>query len=151
MSVVHVSVFFVKTWRKQLITATRKSRSLTLDGIEENVWQPTLDKCTELLEQLYTQEICLSLVDEIFWEYNPAQLTIQLERLAKGVNACRNQTENEDVNWVDQRVQRMQIYWNLCGYRKAAITFLELQKTLNLEKGDFSDVEMLANKVIQNI
>ncbi len=148
MTHVHVSNLFVLSWKKQLSIATKKLRNLTLEGIEEHVWQPTLLECQVLLEQLYTQKMDLAVVDAKFSDYNPEELTCQLKGLAKGVNTCAKLCDKNDLSWIDERVKRIRVYWDLCGYRETARTFLELRKALNLENGDFTDIEMLAKKVI---
>lgn len=118
--------------------------SLTLADIFPKVWLPAFHNCQSLLQELHNHSMKLDQIDDCFKQHE-RDLEMKLMNLFTGVNACLGMTKSGA--WIAGVVRRIYDYWHLCNYRKAANAFLELKKALNLQKGDFSDVETLATKV----
>jgi len=118
--------------------------SLTLADILPKVWLPAFRNCKSLLQELHDHSMKLGQIDRCFKQHEH-DLEMQLTNLFTGVNACLGVTKSGA--WIAGVVRRIHDYWHFCNYRKAANVFLELKKALNLQKGDFSDVETLATKV----
>jgi len=142
----HSSDLFVTQWREAMDMAFQGSAgaSLTLADILPKVWLPAFHNCKSLLMKLHDHSMKLGQIDRCFKQHEH-DLEMQLMNLFTGVNACLGVTKSGA--WIAGVVRRIQDYWHLCNYRKAANAFLELKKALNLQKGDFSDVETLATKV----
>ena len=119
------------------------SGSLTFADIKSKVWDPAFDTCQSLLEMLHDRSMKLADIDRHF--RHKSDLEKQLGDLLAGVNACLG--EKKSGAWIKGVVHRIHDYWHLCNYRKAASAFLDLREALNLQKGDFSDVEKLSSEV----
>ena len=144
----HSSVLFTVIWREAMGAAFRNSPRgfLTLADIQPKVWDPAFHSCQSLLQELHDHSIKLTHVDKRFKQLdNSSNLENQLRKLFAGVNACLG--ENRSGTWIRGVVCRIYDYWHLCNYRKAASAFLDLREALNLQKGDFSNVEKLATEV----
>ena len=118
--------------------------SLTLEDIKPKMWDPAFRNCQSLLQELQDYSMNLARIDGCFKRYE-SNLEVQLMNLFAGVNACLG--IEKDGSWIEGVVHRVKEYWQFCNYQKAATTFLSLKKALNLQKGDFSDVEKLATEV----
>ena len=140
------SDLFLTQWRGAMDKAFRGSAgaSLTLADIFPKVWLPAFRNCQSLLQELHNHSLNLGQIDK-FFKRHEHDLEMQLMDLFKDVNACLGVTKSGA--WIAGVVCRIHDYWHFCNYRKAANALLELKKALNLQKGDFSDVETLATKV----
>ena len=147
----HSSVLFTVIWREAIEAAFRNSPggSLTLADIQPKVWDPAFHSCQSLLQELHDHSIKLTHVDKCFKQHKISNLEDQLRELFAGVNACLG--ENRSGAWIRGVVRRIHHYWHLCNYCKAADAFLDLREALNLQKGDFSNVEKLATEVSMSI
>ena len=140
------SDLFIMGWRAAMNAAVRNSAgtSLTLEDIKPKIWDPAFRNCQSLLQELQDCSMKLVRIDGCFRRYE-TNLEVQLMNLFAGVNACLG--IEKDGGWIEGVVHRIKEYWQFCNYQKAATTFLSLKKALNLQKGDFSDVEKLATEV----
>ena len=145
----HPSDLFVTGWRAAMNAAVRSSAgaALTLADIHSKVWEPAFCNCQSLLQDLHDRSMKLSRIDVCFKRHE-SDLDMQLTNLFAGVNACLGETTSGA--WIKGVVYRVHNYWHLRNYREAASAFLDLKKVLNLQKGDFSDVEKLATEVRSN-
>ena len=87
-------------------------------------------------------------VDDRFHGYDsPSVIQSHLEKLHKGVELCCNRVPPVRCPpWIRSAVERMQQYWTLSRYAKAAETVLELKRKLGLT-GEFSLMETIARQV----
>ena len=140
------SDLFVTEWKVAMNAAVQNSvgAALTLADIHCKVWEPAFHNCQSLLQELHDRSIKLAQIDKCFRQH-VHDLEKQLMSLFAGVNACFGETKSEA--WIRGVVNCIRDYWHLCNYCKAASTFMDLKKALNLQKGDFSDVEKLATEV----
>ena len=140
------SDLFVAGWKAAMNAAVRSSTgaTVTLADLHPKVWEPAFRNCQSLLQELHGHSMNLSRIDVCFKRHE-RDLEMQLTNLFSGVNACLGEPKNG--TWIRGVVLRIDDYWHLCNYRKAASAFLDLKKALNLQKGDFSDVEKLATEV----
>ena len=142
-----ISDLFRATWSATLNQARAKNPNLSIAHLHSEVWAPTFEQCQSLLEELYEQTITLGDVDRHFGKYRESgELKTQLQLLFHGVNECMHRKEGE--KWIQRSVDKIVNYCQLCGYRDAANSFLELRDLLKLTKGDFRDVERISKKVM---
>jgi len=142
----HPSDLFATEWEAAMNAAVRSSAgaALTLADIHSKVWVPAFHNCQSLLDKLYDRSMKLSCIDGHFKQHEH-DLEIQLASLFAGVNACLGKAKSGA--WIGEVVHRIYDYWHLHNYRKAANAFLDLKKALNLQKGDFNNVEKIATEV----
>lgn len=142
----YASDLFIMGWRAAMNAAVKNSAgtSLTLEDIKPKMWDPAFRNCQSLLQELQDHSMNLARIDGCFKRYE-SNLEVQLINLFAGVNACLG--NQNDGGWIEGVVHHIKEYWQFCNYQKAATTFLSLKKALNLQKGDFSDVEKLATEV----
>ena len=142
----HSNNLFSVRWKERIKEAFRNSgrTSPTLADIHSEVWVTAFDSCQSLLEELHDRSMKLAHIDKHFMDHK-SDLEMQLERLSKGVNACLGKDSGE--LWIREVVHRIQDYWLLCNYQKAASIFLDLKEALNLQNEDFSDIEKLSTEV----
>jgi len=148
----HPSDLFVIEWKQAMDTAVQSSAgaALTLADIHSKVWDPAFSNCESLLLALQDHSMKLSCIDECFKQHK-SDLKTQLDSLFDGVNECLGEAKSGD--WIGGVVKNVSDYWHFLDYWKlhnnhrAATAFLDLKKALNLQKGDFSDVEKLATGV----
>ena len=147
LSTKYVNDLFPRIWQDKMKTAVRGNPDLTISDIVTQIWEPTFLQCQQLLDELHSRSIRLSVVDEHFGRYRTClnDLDRDLTSLCHGVNSCLHKV-NARTTWIRGTVQLMQQYWSLCQCASAAETFLELKQSLQL-KGDFDVVEALAAKV----
>ena len=142
----YASDLFIKRWRAAVNAAVRNSAgtSLTLEDIKPKMWDPAFRNCQYLLQELQDYSMKLARIDDCFKRYEN-NLKVELMNLFAGVNACLG--NEKDGDWIIEVVDRIYKYWQLCNCHEAATAFLNLKKALNLQNGDFSDVEKLAAEV----
>ena len=140
----HGSELFSMFWREAMSIAIRDNPDLTLDSIHPMVWQPCLGKCKQLLTSLSDLSMKLVDVDHIFRDHRE-NIHHQLYTLFKGLSLCIR----EKFNWtqIENAIEKIKQYWDLCRYRKGANIFLGIRDSLGLEGGDFSLVEKLSKEV----
>ena len=139
------SGIFDAIWSTTMHEAFQNNPQMKIADVKELVWAPTFKLCQNVLEQLRNQSITLVDVTKHFECYRWGGLDEELKRLFDGVNVCLSQ--NHSNRWIRSIVLRIQVYWTLDGYRKAAITFLNLRRTLNLRKSGFKSVIAIDDKV----
>ena len=143
----HISDLFHATWSATLDQAQAKNPNLSIAHLHSEVWVTTFKQCQSLLEELYEQTITLGDIDRHFGKYRESgELKTQLQRLFHGVNECTHHRMRD--NWIQHSVDKIVKYRQLCGYRDAANSFLELRDLLKLTKGDFRAVERISKKVM---
>ena len=139
--------FFHRIWERTAIRAARATAELTIPDIVTRIWKPAFEECCQLLDSLNNCSITLREVDDRFLRYNISTLKLHLEQLHKGVEVCHGrQPPPRCPPWIDAAVERMQQYWTLSRYAKAAETVLKLRDKLKLT-GDFTLMETIAKKV----
>ena len=140
----HTSDLFNAEWTAAMTAAIRNSTnaSLSLEDIRSKVWDPTFCNCQSLLQELQDCSMKLSHIDGHFRQHKE-DLEKQLRELLAGVNACLEETKNDD--WITGVVCRIQNWWY---YHEAVSTVavLNLKRALNLQ-GDFTDVEIFVTEV----
>ena len=139
---------FHRIWEHTSIRAARANPELTIQDIVTKIWNPAFEECCRILDSLSTCSMKLREVDDRFSRYNNSgTIKGHLEQLFKGVEICYDRKPpNWCPPWIDSAVERMQQYWTLSRYAKAAQTVLELRDMLDLT-GDFSLMETIAKKV----
>ena len=141
--------FFHRIWEHTAIRAARASTAeLTIPDIVTKIWNPAFEECCKLLDSLSNCSITLREVDDRFLRFNNVStIKLHLEQLHKGVEVCLDRKPPQRCPpWIDSAVERMQQYWMLSRYAKAAQTVLKLRDELNLT-GDFALMETIAKKV----
>ena len=144
----HPNDIFHRVWRETLTRADEEGSELSIEDIVTKIWKPAFNECCQILESLNNCSIKLSEVNDRFLEYKDAStIKLQLEKLYKGVELCHSRKPPKKCPpGINTAVERMQQYWTLCRYAKAAQTVLELKEKLELT-GDFSLMETIAEKV----
>jgi len=142
----YISILFVTEWEAAMNAAVQSSAgaALTLADIHSKVWEPAFRNCQSFLQELHDRSMKLAHIDVCFRQHEH-DLEMQLTSLFAGVNACLGKPKSGA--WIGRVVRRIHDYWHLPSYCKAASAFLDLKEALNLQKGDFSDVEKLATEV----
>ena len=140
----HSNEIFTMKWNGAISAAVNNNpgASLTFADIYSKVWDPAFHSCQILLHELHDRSMKLSDINKRFKSRN---LEKQLRELFAGVNACLG--EKKSGAWIGEVVRRIHDYWDLCNNHKAASAFLDLKEALNLQKGDFSNIEKLATEV----
>ena len=142
----HSNKIFTMKWNGAISAAVNNPGAfLTLADIKSKVWDPAFHSCQILLQELHDRSMKLTHVDKCFKQHKNSNLEKQLRELFAGVNACLG--ENRSGAWIRGVVRRIHDYWDLCNSHKAASAFLDLKEALNLQKGDFSNIEKLATEV----
>ena len=146
----HPSDLFAMEWEAAMNAAVRSSAgaALTLADIHSKVWEPAFHSCQSLLQELHDCSMKLAHIDVCFSQHEH-DVEMQLMSLFAGVNECLCETRSG--TWIKEVVRRIHDYWHLCNYREAANAFLDLKKALDLQKGNFNNVEKLATEVRNNV
>lgn len=137
------SDLFSDCWNDTIANLKPKG-SLALKDVVPKVWVPVFTHCEKLLQQLMDYTISLATVDQLFKD--KTNITQIIQQLNKSVEMCRSGVEVKDFVWVEQVVERMEQFWELCRYEEAAQAILELRKALNIT-GSFDLVEKVACQV----
>ena len=142
--------FFHRIWEHTAIRAARASTGLTIPDIVTKIWNPAFEECCRILDSLSNCSITLREVDERFLCFNnSSMIKFHLEQLHRGVEVCHGRRPPlRCPPWIDSAVERMQQYWTLSHYAKAARTVLKLRDKLRLT-GDFALMETIAKKVLR--
>ena len=141
------SDIFNRIWHKKM----SEQPAVDSTKIYSILWQPTLQSCTSLLKRLQSGDMTLLEVDDQFknvYFKKLDKLEKDLINLQHAVDAI-NHIVTGDINWIRNAVVHIGQYWNLCGYRETAQSFLKIRDTLNLT-GDFVIVERVASKVLSH-
>ena len=140
------SGLFDAIWSTSMKEARANFPKMSVSDIKAKVWTPAFDHCRQLLTELHDLSMTLANVDRHFKCYKKQELENELKVLFDGINKCLCQSLSD--NWIRHVVLRIEDYRKLCGYRKAANSFLKLRDSLKLTKGDFKDVERISKEVI---
>ena len=144
-SVVNSGIFNT-IWSTTMKHAYRSNPSMSISDVQEEAWVPAFQQCQDILEQLRCLSMTLADVDRHLNHYQKeGQLMVQLKRLYKGVSECLHQVHED--KWIELTVRRIEEYWKLRGYYKAANTFLKLRDSMELTEGDFTAVEKISREV----
>ncbi|XP_048179403.1 E3 ubiquitin-protein ligase RNF213 isoform X1 [Corvus hawaiiensis] len=110
---------------------------LDLDDVLSSVIRPCFDNYAMLYDDLRSGSLTLSAVDRIFREFtnHPKDLRAEL-------NTICGLWPEEDRDWVDQRVQQIQQYYEMHVTFDAAKIIAHVKESLGLS-GDFSILENL--------
>lgn len=141
----HCSLFH-DIWTLKMREARSQNPSLSVNDLEQKVWNPTFNQCQVMLKELQNLSMTLSHVDSYFQNYNENELSLQFELLDQCISYCVHQ--KPIITWVQETVDKITDYRRLCDYSDAANSFLELKKSLKLSGGDFKDVERISGQVI---
>ena len=139
------SNLFKYIWTATVNSARSRSAELFVDHVCEIVWEPTICVCKALMEKLQQETITLGDVKKYFKDYSPHSLATQLKLLFEGVSEIYP-VEMSNC-WIERSVQKIMQYRDLCTFRDAADSFLELRNLLKLTEGDFGDIEKISNQV----
>ena len=128
--------------------------SLLVEDIVSRIWDPTIQKCTELLTILANRTITLAIVDHYFQLYSPNKEAAQ-EDIMNLFHKLRRCVPSIDISEVGEEQIRGSVtvihqYWSLCIYAHAARVCLDLKEALQLT-GNFEDVKVLASQVCNYI
>ena len=148
MSRHHQNDLFHRIWERTSIRAVREATELTIQDIVTKIWDPAFKECQRILDSLQDNSMKLQEVDDQFSSYDsPNVIQTHLHKLFKGVEVCCNRMQPQTCpTWIRSAVQRMQEYWTLSRYAKAAQTVLDLRARLGLT-GDFTQMETIATQV----
>ena len=139
------SKIFVDFWHRR-VTAVVQNRSadLALSDVEEELWTPVFIQCEELLDKLKEYSLSIQMVDQVF--KGQPNIPGIVRQLYRGVEKCRKGHDVKDFTWITGVIARMNQYWKLCSFAKAADAFLKIRNALKLS-GDFELVEQVASEV----
>ena len=135
----------LKIWKKKLQEAFTDKPDLSIDDIYQDVWQPCLTQCKQLLKSLMELSMKLSDVDDFLGPHQ-THLETHLQLLFKGINEVSKLNPNS-LPELEIAVRRVRDYWYLRRYQKGADIFLRLSTSLGLTKGDFRQVQRLSQQV----
>ena len=138
------SNLFIRPLETKMKHVLRNNADLTIASIHTLIWKPTFGHCHHLLQSLSDQTIKLADVDKHFRDFDD-QLETQVSNLAAGIGECVKMPSIQPTTQLALR--RVRNYWKLCEYRDGADVFLNLRDALNLQKGDFKDVEKFSTEV----
>ena len=140
------SGIFNTIWSTTMKHAYGSNPSMSISDVQEEAWAPAFQQCKGLLEKLRCLSLTLADVDRHLNHYQKeGQLMVQLKCLYKGVSECLDQVYED--NWIELTVRRIEEYWKLRGYYKAANTFLKLRDSMELKEGDFTAMEGISREV----
>lgn len=139
---------FHRIWDRTSIRAAREATGLTIQDVVTKIWDPTFKECQRILDSLQDNSMKLREIDDRFSSYDgPDVIQSHLYKLFKGVEICCNRKQPQSCpTWIKSAVRRMQEYWTLSRYAKAAQTVLDLRARLGLT-GEFSLMETIATQV----
>lgn len=137
---------FDRVWN-ETISEIDSEESLSVEDIVSTIWDPTIQKCTELLTTLANRTITLAIVDHYFQLYFPNKEAAQedIVNLLYTLRRCIGISE-VDEEQIRGSVTVIHQYWSLCTYAHAAKVCLNLKEALKLT-GNFEDVKVLASQV----
>ena len=146
---IHVCHMFNRVWQDK-VKALPHEGTLSVEEIRTKLWDPVVEKCTELLTTLQKCTMTLAVVDDYFGLYKRAinAAIDDMVKLLDGLNIhqARPEERNKEILKIEKGVNLVQQYWSLRIYANAAKTCLSLKESLKLE-GDFKMVQMLAKQV----
>ena len=144
----HQNDLFHRIWERTSLRAARDIPNLTIQDIVTKIWDPAFKECCRILDSLQDNSMKLREVDDRFSGYDdPNVIQNHLYKLFKGVELCCIRKPPQICPpWIKSAVQRMQEYWTLSRYAKAAQTVLDLRARLGLT-GEFSLMETIASQV----
>ena len=144
----HQNDLFHRIWEQTSTRASRVNLELTIPDIASKIWEPAFKECCRILDSLQNCSIKLQEVDDLFVNYKgPQVIQDNLHKLHKGMELCCDRRPPQVCPlWIRNAVERMQQYWTLSRYAKAAEMVLNLKKRLGLT-GDFSQMETIATQV----
>lgn len=148
MSIKYPSDLFNRFWWEKLSEVGKKIETVTFQQIVDDVWKPVFDRCIHLLDDLKSEKLTLSDVDSLFkvnYSSDQDSLRRDLLNLYMGTQECINKFL-ENSQWIQNVVDHIVQYWNLCSYYETARAFIEIRNALHLT-GDFSLVEKVASQV----
>lgn len=142
------SELFNRIWTQASDKAARSNSELTIPDIVMEIWEPVFEECCRFLDSVKNQSIKLHEVDDWFGDYDdPLVIQNHLRNLHNGIELCYNRIAPQDCpSWIKHAVKRMQEYWTLCRYSRAAGTVLDLKSRLGLT-GDFTEINTIASQV----
>ena len=148
MSRTYSSDLFNRFWQDKLTELCRTKSLLSFLDIAELVWKPVFIQCQKLLNDLQSWKLMLCEVDHFFKKrYRERNAFFRdLMNLSQAVNKCQRIVKN-DSGWINDVIDRIWQYWELCNYHEAAQAFINIRDTLGLT-GDFSFVERVATQVM---
>ena len=128
-----------------VLIASQEEPELTIEDIRTQIWDPTFEECTRLLESLHDRSIQLVDVDRYFSQIKDKET--QLHCLHDGITECEGGVrQKEKYEWIVTAVKLMEEYWSLLKLADAARTVMTLKDKLNLS-GDFSLIQTIADEV----
>ena len=140
------SGIFNTIWSTTMKHAYGSNPSMSISDVQEEVWAPAFQQCQDLLKQLQCLSMTLADVHRHLNNYQrEGELMVQLKCLYKGVSECLHHVPED--KWIELTVRRIEEYWKLRGYYKAANTFLKLRDSMELTEGDFTAVEGISREV----
>ena len=144
----HPNDLFHRIWSAASRRAEKEKPDLTIKDIVTKIWNPAFKECCRVLDSLQDCSMKLKEVDDRFYQFGDSNMiVVHLEKLYKGVELCHQRAPpTKCPPWIGSAVERMQQYWTLSRYAKAAKTVLQLKEKLKLT-GDFSLMETIAKKV----
>ena len=125
---------------KQVLMRT----GLTIADIYSQIWKPTFVHCQKLVNGLASLKMTLSFVN-LHLKPCKKNLETEVRILATGLKRCS--TVVPDNGTIDLALSKVRDYWRICEYQGGAQVVLNLRKVLNLEGGDFSQIQKLAANV----
>ena len=145
----HVCHLFNRVWQDE-VKALPHEGTLSVEEIRTKLWDPVVEKCTELLTTLQKCTMTLAVVDNYFGLYkrNENAAIDDMVKLLDGLNEHHSRPEErkKEILKIEKGVNLVKQFWSLRIYANAAKTCLSLKESMKLI-GDFSMVQMLAKQV----
>ena len=145
----HVCLMFNRVWKDEVKALPHES-TLSVEEIRTKLWDPVVEKCSELLTTLQKCTMTLAVVDDYFGLYKRDENAAidDMVKLLDGLNEHHSRPEErkKDILKIEKGVNLVKQYWSLRIYANAAKTCLSLKESMKLQ-GDFSMVQMLAKQV----
>ena len=139
--------YFLHCWNERLVFVNKMKVILTPEKVISEIWQPVFTQCQTLHKQLVDCSLLLSEVDRVFKGQKSDDITKGLTQLHLGVA----EDDEENIQWIDEVVKRMEQYWKLCQYAEAAKAFLKLIAVLKLDSLKHSAEYELLEHVVSNL
>ena len=136
--------YFFHCWTEKLVFVNKMKVILTPEKVVSEIWQPVFAQCQTLHKQLIDCSLLLSEVDRVSKGQKSDEITKNLTQLHLGVA----EHDEDNIQWIDEVVKRMEHYWKLCQYAEAARAFLNLIAVLKLDSLKYSEEYKLLEHVV---
>lgn len=152
LNIMSGSQIFLDIWNQIMSDTLRRAKEnnecVKLDDVVTCVWNPAIDFCTQLLIDLHSNKIKLSIIDGHIKMLNSIEEQLQIfsSALKFVLKDEKVLSFYEDNSWLKDRIATIKQYCNFKRYSNDASIFLTLKEVLNID-GDFGVIQEIASNV----